>query len=167
MSSGLHKRLGHTCLWVFECLLWRHRSAVTCRGDRGSGCSRPGRHSVWHKSSWRRSPLAPPESSRADDRQAEEQLYQRCFHTAAKVLGPTIDFPAWGFSRGTETPQGIWIQKFHRTGETDSWRSQQNPVCTRSQEKGAVTSQETESDLSVSVLESPEEAWVDSGLLRG
>ena len=46
-------------LW-FECLLRRHGSAVSCRGDRGSGCSRPGRHSMWHKSSWRRSPLAPP-----------------------------------------------------------------------------------------------------------
>ena len=36
------QRLSQTCLWVFECLLWRHASAVACRGDRGSGCSRPG-----------------------------------------------------------------------------------------------------------------------------
>ena len=27
---------------VFECLLWRYRSAVDCCRDRGSGCSRPG-----------------------------------------------------------------------------------------------------------------------------
>ena len=27
---------------VFECLLWRYRSAVACRRGRGSGCSRPG-----------------------------------------------------------------------------------------------------------------------------
>ena len=27
---------------VFECLLWRHRSAVDCCKSRGSGCSRPG-----------------------------------------------------------------------------------------------------------------------------
>ena len=26
----------------------------------GSGCSRPGSHTVWHKPSWRRLPLAPP-----------------------------------------------------------------------------------------------------------
>ena len=49
-------RLSQTCLWVFE----RHRSAVACFRDRGSGCSRPWSCSVWHKPSWRRSPLAPP-----------------------------------------------------------------------------------------------------------
>ena len=43
----------------------------------------------------------------------------------------------------------------------------QNLVCTRSQEKGAVTPQETEPDLPVSVQKSPAEAWVDSGLMRG
>ena len=36
-------------------------------------------------------------------------------------------------------------------------------MCTRTQEKEAVTSQETESDLPVNVLESLGEAWVDSG----
>ena len=76
-------------------------------------------------------------------------------------------FPNLEIRRDTENLQGTWIQKFHRTGETDSWRSQQNSVCTRTQEKGAVTSQETESDLPVNVLESLEEAWVDSGLLWG
>ena len=43
----------------------------------------------------------------------------------------------------------------------------QNPVHTRTQEKGAVTPQETEPDLPVSVLESLAEAWVDSSLLCG
>ena len=40
----------------------------------------------------------------------------------------------------------------------------ENLVCTRTQEKGAVTPQETEPELPVSVQESPVEAWVDSGL---
>ena len=35
----------------------------------------------------------------------------------------------------------------------------QNLVCTRGQEKGAVSPQETEPDLLVSVQESPAEAW--------
>ena len=56
-SSDPHERLSQTCLWVFECLLWRHGSAVICHTERGSGCSRPGRQGVWHKSSWRRSAL--------------------------------------------------------------------------------------------------------------
>ena len=43
----------------------------------------------------------------------------------------------------------------------------ENLVCTRTQEKGAVTPQETDPDLPLSVQESPAEAWVDSGLLQG
>ena len=56
---------------------------------------------------------------------------------------------------------------FHKTGETDSWRAQTKPVCTRTQERGAVTPQEVEPDLPVSVQESLVEPWVDSGLLQG
>ena len=41
----------------------------------------------------------------------------------------------------------------------------QNLVCTRTQEKEAVTL-ETDSDLPVSVQESPEEAWVGSVAVR-
>ena len=43
----------------------------------------------------------------------------------------------------------------------------QNLMCTRIQEKGAVTPQQTEPDLPVSVQESLAEAWVDSSLLWG
>ena len=41
-----------------------------------------------------------------------------------------------------------------------------NPVCTRTQEKGAVTPQGTDPDLPVSVHESLVETWVSSGLLQ-
>ena len=40
-------------------------------------------------------------------------------------------------------------------------------VYTRTQEKGAVTPQETDPDLPVSVQESLAEAWVGRGLLQG
>ena len=40
-----------------------------------------------------------------------------------------------------------------------------NFMSTRTKEKGAVTPQETEPDLPVSVQESPVDMWVDSGLL--
>ena len=66
-----------------------------------------GGRGIWPKSSWRRSPLAPPQSHQVEDAQTGEQLYQRSSHTVAKVLGPTTDFPTWGSSKGTETPQGI------------------------------------------------------------
>ena len=54
------QRLSQTCPWVFECLLWRYGSAVACCRGRGSAYSRPRSHSLWHKPSWRRSPLTPP-----------------------------------------------------------------------------------------------------------
>ena len=43
----------------------------------------------------------------------------------------------------------------------------QKLVCTRIQEKGAVTPQETDPDLPMSVQESLVEAWVGGGLLKG
>ena len=43
----------------------------------------------------------------------------------------------------------------------------QNFVCTRTQKKGAVTPQETDSVLPVNVQESLVEAWVGGGLLQG
>ena len=43
----------------------------------------------------------------------------------------------------------------------------QNLVLTRTQEKGAVTPQETDPDLPVSVQETPAEVWVGGGLLQG
>ena len=43
----------------------------------------------------------------------------------------------------------------------------QNLVHTRTQEEGAVTPQETDPDLPVSVQESPAEARVGSGLRQG
>ena len=43
----------------------------------------------------------------------------------------------------------------------------QNLVCTRTQEKGAVTPQETDPDLPVNVQEPRVEVWVGGGLLQG
>ena len=40
-------------------------------------------------------------------------------------------------------------------------------VCTRTQEKGAVTPQETDSGMPESVQESTAEVWVSGGLLQG
>ena len=59
---------------------------------------------VWHKSCWRRLPLA-PFSCWADNPQTGEQLYQRSSHTVVKVLGPTTDFPTWGSGKKTENPR--------------------------------------------------------------
>ena len=50
--------------------------------------------------------------------------------------------------------------------ETDLEDTDRN-LCTRTQEKGAVTPQETDPDLPVSVWESPAEVWISGGLLQG
>ena len=50
---------------------------------------------------------------------------------------------------------------------TDAQRAETYLVHTRTQEKGAVTPQETDPDLPMSVQESPVEVWVGGGLLQG
>ena len=62
---------------------------------------------------------------------------------------------------------GIWLQNLHKTEETDSWKAEAKPVHTRTQEKEAMTLQETDPEVPVSVQESLAEVWVDSGLLQG
>ena len=47
------------------------------------------------------------------------------------------------------------------------WRAQKNLACTKTQRKGAVTSQEIEPKLPVSVGGSPVEMWVSSGSPQG
>ena len=61
----------------------------------------------------------------------------------------------------------LWFQNLHRTGKQTLEGHKQNFVHIRTQEKGAVTPQETDPDLPVSVQESPVEVWVGGGLLQG
>ena len=89
-------------------------------------------------------------------------------------------------SSGLLQGQGPWVQQtwvwhksswrrtHHRAASTYTGLGKQTPgenkqnlVCTSIQEKGVVTSQETDPDLPLSVLESLAEAWVGSGLLQG
>ena len=55
----------------------------------------------------------------------------------------------------------------YRGGRNTLGGHKQNLVCTRTQEKGVMTLQETEPDMPVRVQESLAEAWVRSGLLQG
>ena len=123
---------------------------------------------VWQKP--RRSPLTPPYSCRTDDPQTAKQLYQINSHTIKKVLGPTTEFPIWGSDKWTEKPQGrgLWrpvgfdYRTYTGLGKETLGGHRQNLACTRTQEKGAVTPQETDPDLPGSVQESPAEARVRS-----
>ena len=71
-------------------------------------------------------------------------------HLKEIVINPTIQLP--------ELTQDWGI---------DSGRAQTNLVRTRTQEKGAVTPQETDPDLPMSVQESLVEAWIGGGLQQG
>ena len=135
--------------------LQRYGSAVACHRAGTLGAA-----DLWHKPSWKRSPVAPPYSHKTDDPQTAEQLYQINSHNLKKVLGPTTDFPNWESGKWTENPQGIWrpVEFDYRSctglGKQTLGGHKQNLVCTRTKEKGAVTLQETDLDLPVSIQES-------------
>ena len=61
----------------------------------------------------------------------------------------------------------IELPELTQEWEIDSGRAQRNLVCTRTQEKGAVTPQETDPDLPMSVQESLAETWIGGGLRQG
>ena len=71
--------------------------------------------------------------------------------------------PSW--RRSPLTPHRT-ARTYTGLGKQTLRRHKQNLVGTRSQEKGAVTLQETDPDLPVSVQESPAEVWICVGLLQ-
>ena len=90
---------------------------------------------------------------------------------------PHIRLPSLESRKGTRNPQGTWLWRaagldcrtFTGLGErvsTPRGRTP-NPVCTRTQGKGAGTPQETEADLPASAGGSPAQAWVGSRSLWG
>ena len=59
---------------------------MACHGDKDCGSSSPGSCSVWHKSSWRRSPLATLQSLRyADDTTLKEEVEEELKSLLTKV----------------------------------------------------------------------------------
>ena len=130
--------------------------------------NRPGSHSVWLKSSWRRWPLTPPQSCRADNPQTAEQLDRINSHTGKKVLGPITDFPTLGSGKETDNPQGIWLWRpvgFDYRTYTELGKQTlchvegtNKTLCIPGPRRKEQTARETDPDLLVSVQESPAEA---------
>ena len=84
--------------------------------------------------------------------------------------GPGCSKPGYDISPsegGHHDPHHRATRTYTGPGKKTLGGPKQNLVCTRTQEKGAVSPQETDSDLPVSVQESPVEAWVGGGLLQG
>ena len=113
---------------------------------RGSGCSRPGSHGVQNKSSWKRSPFAPPYGHWADDPQTGEQLIlQKKLSHCCKSSRAHNRFSNLGIWKGTENVQEIWLWRpvgfDYRTstglGKQTLRGYKQNIVPTRNQDKAA------------------------------
>ena len=62
---------------------------------------------------------------------------------------------------------GFDYRAYRGQGKQTLGGHKQKLVCTRTQEKGAVTPQDTDPDLPMSVQGSPAEVWVGGGLLQG
>ena len=88
--------------------------------------------------------------------QGKEQ--QLCFAGAAMKRYPTPKVRETHI-RATRTYTGL--------GKQTPVGHKQNPLHTRTQEKGAVMPQESDPGSPVSVHESPAKAWVGGGLLQG
>ena len=91
------------------------------------------------------------------------------FALLQKFQGPQQISQPGDPEKGLRTPrefEGQWdliIKLLKYWGERFS-EGTTKPCAHKTQEKGAVTPQETEPDLPVRVQESPAEAWIDSGL---
>ena len=72
--------------------------------------------------------------------------------------------PSWAYSPLTP-PQKH--QNLHRTGETESWRTQTEPCVHQDPGERSMSPREPDPDMPMSVRESPVEAWVGGGLLQG
>ena len=57
-------------------------------------------------------------------------------------------------------------QNLHRTGETDTWRTQTKPCVRQDPGERSSDPKETDPDLPVSIQESLVEVWVGSSLLQ-
>ena len=92
--------------------------------------------------------------------QTGEQQYQQSSRTVVKVLSPTSDIPAWDPGKRLGGPRGSEEETLH------SWGAQRKSCVCQDSGDAAVSPQETEPNLPVSVGESPAEVRVGSGFPR-
>ena len=92
---------------------------------------------------------------------------------AADPAGPGLDGQDLNLDLVPNLRQGSALRPsllptriYTRLGKQTLGAHKQNHVHTRTQEKGAVTPQETDPDLLMSVQDSPVKAWVGGGLLQ-
>ena len=118
-TQGPHKRLSQTCLWVFECLLLRCRSALAC--DRDGALTATDLGGTACESHYR----------------ATEQTTHRLAVIPEKFLHCCESFRAHKrfpnlviWQRDWEPPENLTLKPVgfdYRTRETDSWRSETKP----------------------------------------
>ena len=152
---------------LIVCLLWRQESAVACHRGRDSGCSRSVSHSLCAKPSWRRLPLTPPQSCRADDPQTAEQLYQINSALLRKFQDPQQISQPGDSAKGLRTSRefdfgGQWdlIAELTQDRENRLLESTNKTLCTPGPGERSSEPTRDRPDLPVSAQESPAEARV-------
>ena len=123
-TQGPHKRLSQTCLWVFECLLWRYGSALACVGP--GTLAEADQESMAHESHCRAR-----EQTTTNQRTMIPKKFSHC---CERSRAHNIFHNLGICQRDWEPPgnltlkaSGIWLQNFHRSGETDASRAQTRP----------------------------------------
>ena len=149
-TQGHHKRPSQTCLWVLSAPM----EAQVGRGlPQGQG--------LWVQHTWEAWHVSPP-----TEPLSRQPTNWRTIIPRFPNLG--IRQRDWELSGNlTFKANGIWLQNFHRTGETDSWRAWTKACAYQDPGERRSDPLETEPDLPVSVQESLAKMWINSGLLWG
>ena len=163
-TQGPHKRLSQTCLWVLSAPM----EAQVSRGlPQGQGLWVQHTWEAWHVS-----PTTKPLSRQPTNwRTIIPKKFLHCCKSSRaynRFLSLGIRQRDWELSGNlTFKANGIWLQNFHRTGETDSWRARTKACAYQDLGERRSDPLETEPDLPVSVQECLAKMWVNSGLLWG
>ena len=105
------QRLGQTCLWVSEGLLWGTGQQWPAAGAGALATANLGHAACGI------SPLGGGHRTIKQTHKLQNYYTKETLSLLKKFLGPTTDFPTCGSGKGTENPLGIWLWVWDLTTE--------------------------------------------------
>ena len=159
-----HKRLSQTCLWVLSAPMEAQVSRGLLQGQ-----------GLWVQHTWEAWHVSPTTKPLSRQPTNWRTIIPKKFLHCCKSSRTYNRFPSLGIRQRdwelsgnlTFKANGIWLQNFHRTGDTDSWRARTRACAYQDPGERKSDPLQTEPDLAVSVQESPAKMWVNSGLPWG
>ena len=155
--------LGQTCLWVFECLLQMHGSAVGLLWGQGLQVQQTEEAQCVSLTT------EPPNRQPINWRSIIPEKSSHCYESSkAHNRFPNMGIQHRDWEPSGNLPlkaSGIWLQNFHGTGERDLEGTNKTLCTLGTRRKEQWPSQETEADLPVRAQESPGEAWVNMAIV--